>query len=137
MPLVLGVLGCEVGDWPESFGIGGKDACPAIDASPPQRGPVLLVVIGEQRNTRVALDVAEALEARSGGLRLVVDGNVDAIVVDGERDRHQVRAPILFGGGQPGDARPGQQRSGLALSEVHVPTVPARDAEHSANPVDS
>jgi hypothetical protein len=59
------------------------DAGRAVDADPPEPVPVLLVVVGEQRDPRILADVADPAEV-GRGLRLVIDRDVDLGAVDRE-----------------------------------------------------
>ena len=60
------------------FGPGAQDLGPSTQHHPPQPGPVFVVSINHNRDHRVALDIAEALEGRSShALRLLVDRNVE------------------------------------------------------------
>jgi hypothetical protein len=79
-------------------------------------------------------DVAEALEV-DRRLRLVIDRDIEMVVINRERDRDKVRLPGFADRGQPGHVRHGQQGPGILSAEVHEATMPARDAEHSADPV--
>jgi len=63
------------------------DARVAVDADPPEGGPVVGVVVGEQRDPWVLLDVAQPPEVRRR-LRLVVHRGADQVPVHGERDGH-------------------------------------------------
>ena len=99
------------------------DARPAVDADPPELVPVVGVVVGQQRDPGVLPDVAEALQLRRR-LRLVIDGDVDQVVIDGERDRHQIRLPVRARRRQPGHPRAGQPGPRLFLVQSHPPIVP-------------
>src|SRR6266705_1190555 len=52
----------------------------AVGAYPPQRRPVLVVVVGEHSDPRIGADVAQAPQ-RTSAFRLGVDGGVDAVAV--------------------------------------------------------
>jgi len=72
-----------------------------VDAHPPQRAPVLLVVVDEEADLRIRLDVAQPLEG-GGALGLVVDGRDDQVRAGGgERDGYDVRAAVGADGGEP------------------------------------
>ena len=81
-----------------------------VGAHPPQAGPVLVVVVDEHGDGRVRPDVVEAAEL-CRRLRLVVDDGHDAIAVDDEADRHDVRPAVGSHRRQPRDARAGESTS--------------------------
>src|SRR6185312_11860036 len=65
----------------------------SVDPHPPQRGPVLFVVINQECHVR---DGAYVLETAQGqrGLRLGVDGREHNVPLEGEAARHHVRAAV-------------------------------------------
>jgi hypothetical protein len=105
-----------------SVGVGLEDASLAVGAGPPELVPVVVVVVGEEGYPRVLADVAEPAEV-GRGLGLVVDGDVDLVAVDPERDRHDVRLPVVAGRGEPGDAGPGESPAGFGVGKLHVSIV--------------
>lgn len=72
------------------LGAGVEDLCAAVDADPPDGGPVVVVMIDQQARTPRLGDVPEP--AKSGrGFRLVVDAGIDGIAEYCEYERHNVR----------------------------------------------
>ena len=97
------------------------DAGPAVHPHPPELVPVVVVVIGEERDPRVLPDVAEPLQLHRR-LRLVVDRDVDQVVIDRERDRHQIRLPV-----GPGRRQPRHPCGGQPLPRFALPSVAPHD----------
>src|SRR2546423_15050667 len=80
-----------------------EDARGAIDAYPPQVGPVFVVVVGEHANGWVGRYVAQALQV-SCSLRFCVDREVDRVPFDRERDRDEMRLSPRVDGRQASHA---------------------------------
>ena len=100
------------------LGVGGvEQPRDPVRPCPPQRGPVVLVVVGEQRDRRVVRDVPQPREPHRR-LRLdVVDRAVDPPAVDGEDDRDEVRAAVGARRREARDAGGGESRP--CLGRVH------------------
>ena len=67
------------------------DHAPASpEPHPPQLRPVVVVVVDDDLDARVALDVGEASELPRP-LRLLVDGRIERVAVEREADRNDAR----------------------------------------------
>ena len=72
----------------------------ATQSHPPQRGPVVVVVVDQHGHPRLVPDVLEPLQPRRA-LRLVVDRGDDRVVVDErERDRDDIDRALRIAGGE-------------------------------------
>ena len=100
---VLRVTGSERGDRAGGFVgvpcVGEQDLGAAAEHDPPELGPVIVVVVDQQRGLRVLFDVAEAADS-GGGLGLLVDGDVGGGTAEGEDDGDQMRFSAGRGGGE-------------------------------------
>ena len=90
-PLVGLVLRGERLDAEVEVGAVVDDGRVSAQPHPPQLRPRLVVSVGEQRDARVAFDVREARKV-AAALRLVVDGGIERVAFERERDRDEVRA---------------------------------------------
>jgi hypothetical protein len=97
----------------------GQDGRAAVGAYPPQQRPVFLVVVGQHRDLRVGPDVAEPLQV-TGGFGLAVDHAVDAVALQRESDRDDVRRPGTGDGGQPGHPRRAEPSTRLVGGKPQV-----------------
>ena len=92
-----------------------------VDPDPPERGPVVVVVVDQQRRLGVGGEVVEAAQ-RQGRLGLdVVDGGEHDLTVEDEAARHHVRTALGRHRGQP--AHPGLGQSGPHRGLVHRRTL--------------
>jgi hypothetical protein len=76
-----------------------KDAAHAVGTDPPERRPVLVVVVVDQQgDVRVGPYVGQPAQ-RGRPLGLVVDRDVDGVRLDGEDDGYRWRAsaPVIVG----------------------------------------
>ncbi len=92
----------------------------AVDPDPPERRPVLRVVVDEECDGGLGAHVLEALE-RQRRLRLGVDGGVHGRADQREAARHQMRPPVGAHGAQPPD--PGRRDAGTHRLPIHGGTV--------------
>ena len=111
---VLLVLGDQRGDGRVVLRPAREHRRGPVDAHPPQRVPVLLVVVDEQARPRVGADVVQALQPR-GRLRLGVDRRPQPVALQGEAAGDDVRATVGPHRGQVADARVGHQRAAARL----------------------
>ena len=105
------------------------DAGLTVGAHPPERGPILLVVVvGKDAHARVGGDVLEPPQP-GGPLGLVIDRRVQSVAVERERDRHHMGAPIGAHGRQARNRGGRKQRPGRgrvhAHSREHRPVIAA------------
>ena len=78
------------------------DAGPAAQPHPPELRPVVVVVVDDDLDARVALDVGEAREPPRP-LRLLVDGRVERVAVEREADGDDARRAVRPDRRQPRD----------------------------------
>ncbi len=111
---------------PEQLPVRSVLGAPAFDQRhtvgphPPQRRPVVGVLIGKQADPRVLADVAEPPQLNRR-LRLVVDAGHDtAGAIDGKRARHHMRPAIAPGSSQAQHRRPGKPIAGFGRVQAHV-----------------
>src|SRR5436309_7220768 len=112
--LVLRVLRAKQLDGPVALRSFLDDARLAVGAHPPQLVPAFLVVVDEECHPRVRRDVRESLQLRRG-LRFRVHDRTDAIAVDCEDDRDEVRRGIGADGRHPRHPRGGEPPLRLVL----------------------
>lgn len=83
---------------------GAQDLGPSPQHHPAKPAPVFVVTINHDRDHRVALDVADALERRSShALRLLVDGDVEGALRNRKAHRHDMRHGPAVGRGKTPD----------------------------------
>ena len=85
------------------LGTGVDDPGVGVDAHPPELGPVVRVVVDQERGGRIGLEVAEPLEM-GGRSSVGVDRRVERVAA-GEAARHHVRAAVGGRGREPTDPR--------------------------------
>ena len=103
----------------------------AVGAHPPQRAPLVGVVVDEQRDQWVLSHVGEPAQA-ARDLRLdVVDGAVDRVAVHREADRDEVRAPTRIRGRQPRHSR--GRKAPPRLRRVHHISAAASSSARSTS----
>lgn len=104
---VLGVAVAEGGDCGGGFGgvagFGVEDLGGAAEEDPPEFGPVVAVLVDEERGSGVFPDVTEAADF-GGGFGFLVDGDVEGSGVEGEDDGDEVGECVCGGGGEMGAA---------------------------------
>jgi hypothetical protein len=91
----------------------------AIRSHPPQPAPVLVVKVTEDGDERVLADVAKPAQG-GGRLGLLVDGGHDAIAVQGERHRNDVRLTVRARGGEIADPGSGHPSAASLLIQPHL-----------------
>ena len=100
----------------------GQDYRPAVGANPPQRVPVVGVLVGQHGDPRILADVSQPLQV-GPGLRLLVDGRVDRISFDREGDHHHMRPPLNVCGPQPRHGHRGEPGPRLAFGKPHAEDI--------------
>jgi len=85
---------------------------PPVPAYPPQRRPVLGVVVDEDAHPGVRGDVGQSLERRRR-LRLAIDHGPDDALDESEGDRHEVRLPVTRHGPEARDPSPGEASASI------------------------
>ena len=81
-----------------------EHACVAAEPHPPEPGPVVVVVVDEDRHLRPAAGVLDPAQ-RPRPLRLRVNGRVERVADEREHNWDKVWAPVGVDGRKPGDAR--------------------------------
>jgi probable F420-dependent oxidoreductase len=107
-----------------------QDPCSTAETDPPQPAPVLLVVVDEYRDVRVAARVLDPEEG-PGALRLLVDSRVEGVAFESEHDRNEVWPAVRAHRRQAGDARPGHLRPEYARI-VHLGAILPNYGEHAS-----
>lgn len=112
---ILLVLLREVGERSAVFDTSPNDPCGAVDTNPPEGGPVLDVMVYEERGRWVHAEVVKASQ-RDCRLGLCIDRRVESLATQYEAARNQVRKVSGSDGGQMPD-------SGLLYPAAHRWTV--------------
>jgi len=88
----------------------------SVNPDPPQRSPVLLVVVGHQRDAGVCFDVDQSLET-IGGLGFVIDHCDHGVLHQGERNRDDVGLSAGANSGEMPDSGSAEPKEGF--SAIH------------------
>jgi len=117
---VLSVLGGEKAQSPFSLSALVEDPAPSVNPNPPQVGPVVLVMVDEERDGAIGPDVLEPtqIERRLG---LGVDGRVHGAGMENEATRDDVRSTVGARRGQVPDPGVGQPSpSGVTIHDARI-----------------
>ena len=95
-----------------------------VGSRPPERRPVLVIPVDQQGDLVVLPDIAQPLQV-PGRFGLVIDGEIQRVPLDHERDRHHVRHVLPTHRGEPGHRRRQETLPRRRGSKSHTRTVPS------------